>query len=108
MTLQQTDVVDFLGIEKLSGDTVLTLVDDCDWSNVESHLSFLQAKLNTYLRFIESGEIYSVSPDSEGRKIKIQIFAQYNVPPAGTTFLSQAARAIAEAGYCLCHLIKSD
>ncbi|WP_407059149.1 DUF6572 domain-containing protein [Ralstonia syzygii subsp. celebesensis] len=35
--------------------------------NSEEHLLLLQEKINCYLRFIESGEIYNSFPSAEGR-----------------------------------------
>jgi hypothetical protein len=43
-------IVDWLSIEKDTGDVVLTLVDDLDWSDVHAHLLALQEKLNTRWR----------------------------------------------------------
>ena len=52
MTVLQKSTVDWLGIEKGTGNVVLTVVDDLDWSDENGHLLALQEKLNTYLAFI--------------------------------------------------------
>lgn len=50
-----------------------TAIDDTE------HISLLQAKLNSYLRFVESGEIYQSYPNAEGRQILIDIVGKYSL-----------------------------
>lgn len=57
MSVEQFDVVDV----KESGHVVLTISDHLDWSNSEEHQTILQAKLNKYLAFVESGQARSCS-----------------------------------------------
>jgi hypothetical protein len=59
VSIDQTDVVDLATIDKASGDLWLTIVDHLPWDENEGdHLILLQNKLNAYLRFKESGEIF--------------------------------------------------
>ena len=53
LSIEQTDVVDFMGIDKLTGEIVLTISDHLEWNDAdEEHLWLLQEKINAYLRFI--------------------------------------------------------
>ena len=58
MALQNARVIDRVGIEADTGHVVLTVVDEMDWSDDQRHLLALQQKLNTYLSFVERGEVF--------------------------------------------------
>ena len=61
MSIDHSKLVDSCGINQDDGCCVLVIVDDREWNDWE-HLLALQEKLNNYLAFIESGEIYEVRP----------------------------------------------
>lgn len=102
MRLANLDTVDFLGLEKETGDIVLTLVDDCDWEDERQHLTLLQNKINRYFDFIDSGEVYDEAGRVLGRKIdrttrvKLSILAQYEPVGEGVRFL-QHVEGVAQA-----------
>src|SRR5690348_14076985 len=52
MSIQKTNVVDWLGIEKGTGHIVLTVLDDVGWEDEQKHLELLEEKLNSYLAFV--------------------------------------------------------
>ncbi|MGO8134287.1 DUF6572 domain-containing protein, partial [Rhizobium ruizarguesonis] len=57
MALDETNVIDAIGVDKATGELVLTITDHLEWKGSDSeHLLLLQEKLNTYLGFVESGE----------------------------------------------------
>jgi hypothetical protein len=51
MTIEQIQVVDFIGIDAI-GRAILTISDHLSWDDVKAHFFTLQEKLNAYLRFI--------------------------------------------------------
>jgi hypothetical protein len=58
VSVEQTDEVDIVGIDRETGHVVLTVSDHLDWSDSVGHqIILLQKKLNRYLTFVESGEI---------------------------------------------------
>lgn len=71
MSIKQTRVVDWLGIEKGSENMSLMVVDDQDWTNEQEHLLLLQEKLNTYLSFVESGEVFERLTEEVGCSVPI-------------------------------------
>src|SRR5262249_23448940 len=102
MTIEQLNVVDFTSIDKASGDVWLTITDHLPWDKDEGrHLVLLQSKLNTYLRFIESGEIFTKVPNAKGRKIVINIFGKFPLSEQTTRFLQLASEASERAGFRL-------
>ena len=78
MSVEQIDRVDLIGVELDSGDVVLTISDHLDWKESdESHLLLLQEKINTYLSFVESGEILESYPSAEDRNVIISVVGKY-------------------------------
>ncbi len=49
MSVEQTDVVDIVSVDKRSGHVVLTVSDHLDWSDSLAHQRVLQEKLNSLL-----------------------------------------------------------
>ena len=98
MTIEQTDVIDFIGKDK-SENIVLTISDHLEWDVENEHLYLLQEKLNSYLRFLESGEVYESYEGSKGKKFIINVSCKYPPNKTSEDFLKKAENAINEAGF---------
>lgn len=91
--------MDFCGIDQDEGCCVLAIADDWEWNDWE-HLKALKEKLNNYLAFIESGEIFAARPEARGLAIEICIRCKFT--PEGEddfSFLRVARKAIEGAGF---------
>jgi hypothetical protein len=77
VSVEQTDVVDLLGIDRETGHVVLTISDHLDWSDSVGHQTILQKKLNTYLAFVESGEILGQYPDAKDRPVAFRWYSKF-------------------------------
>jgi uncharacterized protein DUF6572/type VI secretion system (T6SS) immunity protein Tdi1 len=93
MTIEQRNVVDFISMRS-DGRAVLTVSDHLDWVADRDHLLALQSKLNDYLAFIESGEIYDAYPGARGKDIEIQVVLKHSPSGDGVRFLERAREAI--------------
>ena len=98
MSIENAAVIDAIGVERQSGKVVLTISDHLDWGNEREHLLALQEKINTYLRFIESGEIDETYPDARGRSRVIDVVAQHQPTDGADQFFSKAVAVLREAG----------
>jgi len=99
VSIDQTNTIDFVNIDKTSGDVLLTISDHLDWiENEGHHLVLLQAKLNAYLRFIESGELHQKHPETDGRAIVMQIVGKFPMSNQAQIFFQRASAAIQAAG----------
>jgi hypothetical protein len=102
MSIEQTGTIDFVSIDKASGEVRLTISDHLDWDKTEGqHLLLLQEKLNAYLRFIESGELYQKYPETNERPVIIQITSKFPMSKKAEVFFEKAAGAIDNAGFKL-------
>ena len=104
MGLHNTDTVDYLGLEKGTGHVVATLVDDLEWCDEVRHIGLLQAKLNRYFDFIDSGEIFEMVSQAVGRSIpvstpvRISILARHEPLGEGVRFLEHVSTVARDAG----------
>jgi hypothetical protein len=99
VSVEQLDVVDIVSIDTSSGNVILTISDHLDWSDSLAHQTALQAKLNRYLAFVESGEIFSRYPDAKNRSIVIKIIFKFKPDLSGCQFLARAQDVIKSAGF---------
>lgn len=97
MSIDQTSVVDAIGVDNSSGDVILTITDHLEWSS-NDHLLMLQEKLNAYLSFVESGEILNTLTDAKGRNVLINVVCKYPPDKSGVDFLNQVTGFIESAG----------
>src|SRR4051794_4939791 len=99
MSIEQTNVVDFVGVDSNTGYLILTVSDHLEWpADASEHLLLLQDKLNSYLRFIESGEIFESHPKADGRPILIDVILKYPTTDQGVSFFQQVSKIIENAG----------
>lgn len=108
MTVEQVNVVDVIGIDKRTGQVILTISDHLDWSDTSEHQAILQAKLNNYLAFVESGEIMERYPDAQGREVVFKVVFKFKPDPKGEKFLLRAREIIKSAGFELLHELFAD
>ena len=101
MTVEEPAKIDFAAIEPESGEMRLIISDHLDWKDEGGHLLLLQSKLNSYLAFIESGEIYAKVPKAVGLKIVIVVFGKFPLSEEASKFYRLAEDAIKGAGFLL-------
>jgi hypothetical protein len=99
MSVEQTDIIDIISTDRLTGEVVLTISDHLDWSDSTAHQLLLQNKLNRYLAFIESGEILETYPDAKGNQIVFSTVFKFPPDASGRSFLAKAKAAIESAGF---------
>ena len=102
MSIEETDVIDFIGVNEKENEVVLTISDHLGWgSDASSHLLLLQEKINTYSSFIGSGELLDSYPDANGRKVVISIVAQHSLNEEAQNFIVKVKHILSDAGMSL-------
>jgi hypothetical protein len=102
--LDENKTIDWLGLDSRTGVIVLTLIDEHDWENQRQHVELLQSKLNTYIRAIESGEVYSLLKENLGETVEIgrpaaiKVIARFEPPETAKPFIQYVADALKDAG----------
>ena len=101
MSIEKADTVDFIGVEKKSGQIALAISDHLDWNDEKAHLLKLQDKINTYLSFIESGEVYDAYPQAIDKSFVIKVYGKYALTDAAKRFYRKAGATLRKAGFGL-------
>lgn len=65
MSVLDKNKIDGIGKSKSENKLALMIADHLDWENELQHLTCLQDKINAYISFIESGQVYSLYPDAK-------------------------------------------
>ena len=63
MSILDKNKIDGIGKSKTENKIALMIADHLDWENELQHLTLLQEKINDYISFIESGQIYNIYSD---------------------------------------------
>ena len=98
MSIEQTKVIDVTGVDKC-GNIILTISDHLPWDSGEDHLSLLQEKVNSYLSFIESGQVLEEYPNANNSKIIIDVVGKYELNSEARGFYECASEIINDAGF---------
>jgi hypothetical protein len=96
MSLNNAQIIDAIGTEKATENVVLTIADEWDWSDERNHLIALQSKINAYLEFVASGQVFDEYPTAKDRQLVIDVVSRFPVPLEGRAFLLKAAEVACE------------
>jgi hypothetical protein len=108
MSVDQTNVVDAIGVDNATGDVVLTITDHREWTGSDNeHRLLLQEKLNTYLSFVESGELLESYPNAKGRAVLIDVVCKCPLNQQAQGFYDQVTQIVEGAGMKLRHRLIS-
>ena len=107
MSLEATKIIDAIGIEKDTGIVVLTIADGWDWSEEQKHIAALTATVDSYLRFIESGEILDTFPQAAARSVAISWITKFSLPPRGVGVLNKIRDVVESTGVNFRHEVCS-
>lgn len=102
MTVDEPTKIDFTAISKDRTHVALIIVDHLAWlENEGEHFLMLQEKLNTYLEFIEGGELVQNMPHAAGLPVIISILGKYPLSTEAEKFFNLAKGIVAGAGFSL-------
>jgi len=108
MSVEDSDVVDVVSIDKQTDDVILTVSDHLEWFDSCAHQEILQTKLNRYLAFVESGELIERYPNAKGRSVTIKVVLKFSPDADGREFLSRAGDVVASAGIGFRHEVFAE
>jgi hypothetical protein len=98
MSVVETDVIDAIGLEKEAQRVFLSIIDALVWDAEDVHLYTLQEKINTYLHFIESGELDKALPDGKGFDIAIELILKHMPSEQAVTFFDKTTQILLDKG----------
>jgi hypothetical protein len=97
MSVEEINSIDIISVDE-TGQVILTVSDHLEWWDNLKHQEILQAKLNAYLRFVESGEILESYPSAKDRRIAIRVVFKFAPDQEALEFLGRVRHVIEGAG----------
>jgi hypothetical protein len=97
VTIENADAVDGAGIDRASGEVVLTISDHLMWED-NRHLPLLEQKIGRYLDFVQSGQLLELIPQAKGRSIRIEVIHKHQPTDLASKFLLAAGRQLKAVG----------
>jgi len=102
MSITETKVVDIIAVPEWEPENViLVITDHLEWGDKKQqgeHLLLLQEKINSYIAFIENGELLESYPPAKGKNPKIRINGLYELPEQGEIFIDRVTEVLKGAG----------
>ncbi|MGE8143801.1 DUF6572 domain-containing protein [Pseudomonas frederiksbergensis] len=112
MSIVETKVVDIIAVPEWEPDhVILVITDHLEWgdkSQQGEHLLLLQEKINTYIAFIESGQLLEAYPPSKGKLPIIRINGLYELPEQGEAFIDRVTEVLKGVGIGMEFVLKDD
>lgn len=108
MTIEQPRVVDFISVDPSKNKVILSISDHLDWNAIDEHLVLLQEKINSYLSFIESGDLVESYPKAKGLAVVIDVVCKYPLNQRAMDFFRNAAMIVDGAGFQLSYRIVAE
>jgi len=99
MSVEDPEVVDFIGTDKITGRVVLTISDHLPWDN--DHLPVLEKKISRYVDFVTSGQLAERRPDAQGKPVEISIVFKHELSDEAQRILKAAQQDIGKLGMIL-------
>jgi hypothetical protein len=90
---------------------ILGIADHLAWGGKAEqgeHLLVLQEKINNYIAFIESGEIYTEIPGALGKSPVIRVQGKYELSEQGELFIDRVAETLKDVGIGFEFVLKAD
>ena len=91
--------MDIILNDKDSGRTTLVISDHLKWDDDNEKLLLLQEKINKYIAFLGSGEVYRSYPEIKHGNFTIELISKYRPNSEGDKFLTNAKNIIEGAGF---------
>lgn len=100
MSVAEAGVIDMWGIPDWDRSKIeLVITDHLGWEPEEEmeHLLMLQEKVNSYISFIESGEINTAIPSAVGKAPIIRVVGKYALSKQAEAFVDRVTEVLSDA-----------
>ncbi len=93
--MEYIDKIDFISTSPC-GSVELTISDHLEWDEKNEHVLLLQDKINSYLNFVDSGQIFEEYPNSKNKNIAIEIVMKFEPNEYALNFLQKCKSILDE------------
>lgn len=97
MSITETGKIDIIASRPNSSAVKLVITDHLTWDDLDTHARLLQEKINTYLDFVESGQLRRLQTPRIPESPEIHITLAVQHPPSANAevFLAQVREFLA-------------
>jgi hypothetical protein len=101
VSILETTEIDIVATRPDSSVVRLVIADHLDWGDFQGHAELLQAKVNTYLAFVESGQMRRMQnpPIPADARVEIVLAAQHAPTAQARELLEQVRAFLQEEGF---------
>jgi hypothetical protein len=110
MSIEEPQKIDIVATRPGSKEVRLVITDHLPWSSEGTHLLLLQEKLNTYIAFVESGQLLKLTSPKVplDPEIIVVIVAKHPPTSAAETFLERVKEVLSGIGIGLLCELRAD
>jgi len=100
MTVAEPNKVDIIARKPSSNVVKLVIADHLPWEDVHAHKLLIQEKVNTYIHFVESGQINAVREPEipSDPDVTIRLALKHRPPSDAVEFLEQVNAFLLDNG----------
>jgi len=100
VTIADAETIDIIATRPGSDLVKLIITDHLPWDDVHAHSHLLQTKVNTYIAFVETGQLQRVKepPIPDAPQICITLVAPQPPPVAAQEFLARVKAFLVAQG----------
>jgi uncharacterized protein DUF6572 len=97
MSVSETDKIDIVATRPDSPIVKLVIADHLTWDDLDGHSRLLQDKINAYLDFVESGQLYRLKEPKipATPEIRIALVLQHTPTEEARKFLARVEEFLA-------------
>ena len=77
MSIEQSDKVDGMGIDRARNEFALLISDQLPWNDERAHFSLIESKIGSYINFIRSRQYLETVPQANGLPIHIKLIHEH-------------------------------
>lgn len=96
MSIININKIDLVNTDEARNVVTLSILDHLKWTHEKEHLILLEEKINLYVDFYTSRNIYKSYPESLGMPLEIKVFFKYKPSFLGFEFIRLAAYELRE------------
>jgi len=92
------NTIDLVTHDPATDELVVIMIEDRAWAADPGQLDQLLKKINTYLHFVEDGDLVQHFPQAAGKPVRLQL--DCNEPPTGAVqqFIKEAQQVLLSRG----------
>ncbi len=96
--IEHTDTVDLITLNAEEGVVRLIVIGPDAWSGSDGEQELLKRKIDSYLRFVQAGELHQLNPETTKHRVRFQIDNSSPLPVSTRKAIERINAYLAEFG----------